>query len=131
MYTIGKGSRKTQAEIICRTEGTPAPDNYHVDVKGSSSHRTSPKHSIKKEKRLKEIKDISPGPATYESIENPSQMNLGMEFPKSPVRNKYTTKVPGVGEYQLQKAERSRSKNPISYSIGKMKPYEILTPGGH
>jgi len=115
MYTIGKGSRKTQAEIICRTEGTPAPDNYHVDVKGSSSHRTSPKHSIKKEKRLKEIKDISPGPATYESIENPSQMNLGMEFPKSPVRNKYTTNSLALGNtsYKRQKGQDLRIQSAI------------------
>jgi hypothetical protein len=86
---------------------------------------------MKQEKRLRDVCNTSPGPATYESIENPSQMNLGMEFTRSPARNKYKTRVPGPGEYELMKADRSRTKKPISYSIGKMKAYEILTPGGH
>ena len=57
-------------------------------------------------------------------------MNLGMDFPKSPSRTKYATGIPGPGEYEMQKAHRSRQRNQISYSIGKTKPLEILTPGG-
>jgi len=83
------------------------------------------------EKRLKCETSVSPGPASYESIENPSQMNLGMEFTRSPARRKYNTRVPGPGEYEVPKADKCRAKKPISYSIGKMKPYEILTPGGY
>jgi hypothetical protein len=58
-------------------------------------------------------------------------MNLGMGFTRSPARTKYTTKNPGVGEYDIRKGDKARIRNPMSYSIGKMKPHEILTPGGY